>query len=103
LLLGENPAPDFEKDPIGQVQAYAFGYDWEFGNLQRLAAAFGAQVTAYGVPGALGPVYGSDPVGDAAFFDCAQRAKLALRNSAWFMSFSRATRLYCAITLVPTQ
>jgi len=68
LLLGENPLPpNFEEMPIGQVQAYTFGYDREFGKLPHVAAALGAQVTAYGVPSSLHPVYGSDPVGIAVF------------------------------------
>ena len=68
LLLGENPLPPgFEETPIGQVQAYTFGYDREFGRLPHVSAVFGAQVTAYGVPSALRPTYGSDPVGVAVF------------------------------------
>jgi len=68
LLLGENPLPSsFEETPIGQVQAYTFGFDRELGNLSHLAAAMGAQVTAYGVPTTLRPAYGSDPIGIAVF------------------------------------
>ena len=68
LLLGENPLPPgFEETPIGQVQAYTFGYDRELGRSPHFATAIGAQVTTYGVPGALRPVYGSDPVGVAVF------------------------------------
>jgi hypothetical protein len=68
LLAGENPLlPGFEERAIGRVQAYSFGYDREVGRLPHLAAAFGAQVTAYGVPGSLEPAYGSDPVGVSVF------------------------------------
>ncbi len=68
LLLGENPLPpNFEETPIGQVQAYTFGYDREFGRLPHTAFAIGAQVTAYGVPSSLRPVYGTDPMGVAVF------------------------------------
>ena len=68
LLLGENPLPPrFEETPIGQVQAYTLGYDRELGKLPHVAVAFGAQVTAYGVPSTLRPAYGSDPVGIAVF------------------------------------
>ncbi len=68
LLLGENPLPqDFEETPIGQVQAYTFGYDRQFGRLPHTAVAFGAQVTAYGVPSSLRPFYGTDPMGVAVF------------------------------------
>jgi hypothetical protein len=76
LLLGENPLPpNFVETPIGQVQSYTFGYDREFGRLPHLAAAFGAQVTAYGVPSALRPVYGSDPVGIAVFLRLRPQAR----------------------------
>jgi hypothetical protein len=68
LLLGENPLPaGFAERPIGKVQAYTFGYDREFGWIPHVAAAIGGQVTAYGVPDALRPAYGSDPVGVAVF------------------------------------
>jgi hypothetical protein len=67
LLSGENPPPDFEKSPIGRVQAHTFGYNREFEKVPRVAAAFGAQVTAYGVPSSLRPVYGTDPMGVAVF------------------------------------
>ena len=68
LLFGENQLPpNFEEAPIGQVQAYTFGYDREVGRLPHTAVAFGAQVTAYGVPSSLRPVYGTDPMGVAVF------------------------------------
>ena len=77
LLLGENPLPpNFEEIPIGQVQAYTFGYDREFGKLPHMAAAFGAQVTAYGVPSALRPVYGSNPAGVAVFLRLRPQARM---------------------------
>ena len=51
LILGENPLPPgFEEKPIGQVQAYTFGYDRDFDLIPDLASAVGAQVTTYGVP-----------------------------------------------------
>jgi hypothetical protein len=68
LLLGENLLPsNFEEKPIGQVQAYTFGYDRELGWPPHLAMAAGAQATTYGVPSAMRPVYGSDPLGVAVF------------------------------------
>lgn len=68
LLLGENPLPPgFVEKPIGRVQAYTFGYDRDFGWIPHLATALGAQVTAYGVASTLQPVYGTDPIGVAAF------------------------------------
>jgi hypothetical protein len=66
LLQGENPLPPgFLEEPIGQVQAYTFGYDREAGRLSHLAIALGGQITAYAVPSALRTVYGSGPVGIA--------------------------------------
>jgi hypothetical protein len=76
LLLGENPLPpNFEEMPIGQVQAYTFGYDREFGKLPHTAVALGAQVTTYGVPSSLRPVYGTDPVGVAVFLRLRARSR----------------------------
>jgi hypothetical protein len=68
LILGENLLPPgFEEKPIGQVQAYTLGYDRDFNLIPDLASAIGAQVTTYGVPGILQPIYGSHPVGVAVF------------------------------------
>jgi len=68
LILGENPLPPgFVERPIGQVQAYTLGYDHDFDIIPRLASAFGAQFTTYGVPTALQPIYGSHPIGAAVF------------------------------------
>jgi len=76
LLLGENPLPpNFVETPIGQVQAYTFGYDREFGKLPHTAVALGAQVTAYGVPNSLRPAYGTDPVGVAVFLRLRARSR----------------------------
>ncbi len=68
LLLGEQPLPrGFREEPIGHVQAYTFGYDRDIPLVPRFSSALGAQVTAYGVPTALRPLCGSDPVGLALF------------------------------------
>lgn len=68
LILGENPLPPgFVERPIGQVQAYTFGFDHDFDLIPKLASALGAQITTYGVPGTLRPIYGPHPVGAAAF------------------------------------
>ena len=68
LILGENPLPPgFVEKPVGQVQAYTFGYDHDFDLLPRLASAVGAQFTTYGVPGTLVPIYGSHPIGVVVF------------------------------------
>lgn len=68
LILGENPLPPgFVEKPIGQVQAYTFGYDRDFYLIPDLASAIGAQFTTYGVPGILQPIYSAHPIGVAMF------------------------------------
>ena len=76
LLNGEQPLPaSFSEHSIGHVQAYTFGYDHDVTLLPRISSALGAQVTAYGVPGVLQPVYGSDPVGVAVFLRLRAKSK----------------------------
>jgi len=68
LIVGENPLPPgFTEEPIGHVQAYTFGYDHDFDLIPHLASSIGAQLTAYGVPEILKPIYGSHPLGVALF------------------------------------
>lgn len=68
LILGEQPLPPgFVERPIGRVQAYTFGYDRDFDLVPRLSSALGAQLTTYGVPAILQPIYGSRPFGVAVF------------------------------------
>lgn len=68
LIVGENPLPPgFQEQPIGQVQAYTFGYDRDIDLLPHLASAIGAQFTTYGVPERLKAIYGAHPVGVAVF------------------------------------
>jgi hypothetical protein len=68
LILGENPLPpEFQEQPIGRVQAYTFGYDHDIELVRHLASAIGAQVTTYGVPDRLRPIYGQHPAGIAVF------------------------------------
>jgi hypothetical protein len=68
LLVGENPLPPgFMELPVGHVQAYTFGYDRDFDVIPDLSSALGAQITTYGVPNILQPIYGSHPVGAAIF------------------------------------
>ena len=68
LILGENPLPPgFQEQPIGQVQAYTFGYDRDIDLSPHVASAIGAQFTGYGVPERLRPIYGAHPVGVAVF------------------------------------
>ena len=68
LLNGEKLLPGgFVEEPIGRVQAYTFGFDRDIDLLPHLRTAVGAQVTTYGVPGILQPIYGTDPMGIAVF------------------------------------
>lgn len=68
LLLGENPLPPaFSERYFARVAAYTAGYDREIGNIPHLSSALGAQLTLYGVPAPLTPLYGSHPVGVVAF------------------------------------
>ena len=68
LLLGENPLPSsFEEQSVGRVQGYTLGYDRDVALIPHFFTAFGAQVTAYGVPDSLVPIYGSHPLGVALF------------------------------------
>jgi hypothetical protein len=68
LLLGEKPLPSgFQEEPAGRVQAYTSGYDRDVGRVPHLAAALGAQVTAYRTGSILRPIYGADPVGVVIF------------------------------------
>jgi hypothetical protein len=68
LLVGEHPLPSgFVEEPLAHVAAYTFGYDRDFKMLPHVESALGAQVTTYGVPAVLGPIYGSEPVGAEVF------------------------------------
>jgi hypothetical protein len=67
LVNGEHPLPaGFVEQPAGKVQAYTFGYDRDVARLPRFRASLGVQVSAYGVPSALKPVY--EPGGTGAPF-----------------------------------
>lgn len=68
LLNGERPLPiDFREEPAGHVQAYTFGYDHDIDFIPHMRTAVGAQVTTYGVPRVLQPIYGTNPVGFGVF------------------------------------
>jgi len=67
LLAGHQEPPGFQENVIGRVQATTFGYDRDFKLIPHLATAFGGQVTLYGVPDSLKPLYGSHPVGVVLF------------------------------------
>ncbi len=72
LLNGFQPLPaGFIESPLAHVAAYTFGYDRDLDLLTdllpHLRTALGAQVTTYGVPGVLQPIYGTNPVGYTVF------------------------------------
>ena len=52
---------------LGRVQAYSAGYDREFSWLPDVSSALGGQVTFYGKPAFLTPVYGAHPLGFLLF------------------------------------
>ena len=68
LLLRNQPEPaGFEENFLARVQAYTAGYDHEFKFIPHLGTAFGGQVTFYGKPESLTPLYGRHPVGAVVF------------------------------------
>jgi hypothetical protein len=68
LLLGPLiPSAGFSERYFARVQAYTVGYDREFWRGWHFSNALGGQVTWYGVPPILQPVYGNHPVGFVAF------------------------------------
>jgi hypothetical protein len=69
LVIGEKPAAlQAEEDPIGRVQAYTFGYERDLPiGPSFLNIGLGGQVTTYGVPEPLKPIYGNRPAGFAVF------------------------------------
>jgi hypothetical protein len=68
LLLAGAPVPRNAPERfLARVQAYTAGYDREFSWLPRLATALGGQVTFYGKPPFLDPIYGAHPLGVLVF------------------------------------
>jgi hypothetical protein len=68
LLTGETLLPpSFTERYLTRVQAYSAGYDRDVGHLPHLSTAVGAQLTWYGVPTELQPLYSTHPVGVLAF------------------------------------
>ncbi len=68
LLNGENPLPPgFEEHFLARIQAYTFGYDREFAVIPHISSAIGGQVTLYGKPASLDPIYGDHPAGVLLF------------------------------------
>jgi hypothetical protein len=63
-LLGASAPPT--ESGVGRVQAYSGGYAHRIWRCNRGTVELGAQLTAYGVPPRLAPLYGQHPFGAAA-------------------------------------
>ena len=68
LLLGKQAEPPgFQEEFLARIQAYTVGYDHDFPLIPGLSTALGGQVTLYGKPDFLAPIYGQHPVGAILF------------------------------------
>lgn len=68
LLLGkQSEPPGFDERFLARIQAYTAGYDRDFPMVPGLSTALGAQVTFYGKPDFLTPIYGQHPMGVILF------------------------------------
>ena len=68
LLLGRQPEPPgFEENFLARIQAYTIGYDHDFPLFPGLSTALGGEVTFYGKPDFLTPLYGRHPAGAILF------------------------------------
>jgi len=67
LLANQFEPPNFEEKIIGRIQAFTAGYDHDFDLVPHLATAIGGQITFYGVPNSLKPIYGHHPTGAVMF------------------------------------
>ncbi len=68
LLLGKQAEPPgFDEHFLARIQAYTAGYDHDFPLIPGLSTALGAQVTFYGKPDFITPIYGQHPVGVILF------------------------------------
>lgn len=67
LLAGQPEPPGFQERFLARVQAYTAGYDHDFNFIPGLATALGGQLTFYGKPAFLDPIYGQHPVGAILF------------------------------------
>jgi hypothetical protein len=68
LLLGKQAEPPaFDEQFLARIQASTAGYDRDFPLVRGLSTALGAQVTFYGKPDFLTPIYGQHPVGVILF------------------------------------
>lgn len=67
LLGGASGSSNAPEKFLGRVQAYTAGYDREVPWLRHVSTALGGQVTFYGKPEFLNPIYGAHPVGVLLF------------------------------------
>lgn len=68
LLLGKQAEPPgFDEKFLARIQAYTVGYDHDFPLIPGVSTALGGQVTFYGKPDFLTPIYGEHPVGAILF------------------------------------
>jgi hypothetical protein len=68
LLLGKQAEPPgFDENFLARIQAYTAGYDRDFPLIPGLSTALGAQITFYGKPEFLTPIYGQHPLGVILF------------------------------------
>jgi hypothetical protein len=68
LLLGKHvEPPGFDEQFLARIQAYTAGYDRDFPLVPGLSTAIGTQVTFYGKPHFLTPIYGQHPLGVILF------------------------------------
>jgi len=68
LLLGKQAEPPgFDEKFLARIQAYTAGYDRDFPLIPCLSTALGAQITFYGKPDFLTPIYGQHPLGVILF------------------------------------
>ncbi len=82
LLLGKNPEPPgFDETFLARVQGYTLGYDHEFDWIPGISTALGGQMTFYGTPARLKPIYGEHPVGGVLFVRFRQKGNEATRMS----------------------
>lgn len=65
--LLEAAAPPIES-VVGRVQAFTGGYAHRVWSCRQSSVQLGAQLTGYGVPSRLTPLYGQHPIGIAALF-----------------------------------
>jgi hypothetical protein len=68
LLLGKQAEPaGFDETFLARIQAYTVGYDHDFPLFPGLSTALGGEVTFYGKPDFLTPLYGQHPAGAILF------------------------------------